>query len=120
MREETDDGFGEEDEEDADAAEEKHVVKAGSPDGFFGAVGLLGAEILADKSGGGVAEAPRRQDDEDHDANGDGVTGECSCAENADDAHQADPAVCAMANCRMPVSETRRSRQSTEKFRRIC
>ena len=92
MREEAHDGLGEDDEEDADAAEEEHVVEAGAPDGFFGAVGLLCAEILADQRGGGVAESPGRQDDEDDDANGDGVAGKCGGAEDADDADQADPA----------------------------
>jgi len=48
VREEANDGLGEDDEEEADEAEKDHVVKAGAPDGSFGALGLLGAEILAD------------------------------------------------------------------------
>src|SRR5882762_9052186 len=58
--EETNDRFGEDDEEEADDAEKDHVVKAGAPDGSFRAFGLLSAEVLADESGGGVAEAPTR------------------------------------------------------------
>ena len=92
LGEEAHDGLGEDDEEDADAAEEKHVVEAGAPDRFFGAFGLFGAEVLADEGGGGVAESPGRQKDEDDDADGDGVAGECGGAEDADDADQADPA----------------------------
>src|ERR1700730_16874560 len=37
LREETDDGFREEDKDYADTAEEQHVVEACAPDGFFGA-----------------------------------------------------------------------------------
>src|SRR6266446_246998 len=84
-------GLGEKDEENADGAEKSHVPKAGAPDGSFGAFGLLGAEVLADKRGGGVAESPARQDDENEDADGDGVAGQRSGAEDADDAHEADP-----------------------------
>src|SRR5256712_2451481 len=89
--EQTNDRFGENDEEETDDAEKDHVVKAGAPDGSFRALGLLGAEVLADESGGGVAEAPTRHQDEDQDADGDGVAGEGSGAEDADDAHEADP-----------------------------
>src|SRR6266571_8875443 len=78
--EETDDRFGEDDEEHADGAEKNHVVKAGAPDGSFRALGLLGAEVLADEGGGGVAEAPTRHQHEDQDADGDGVAGEGSGA----------------------------------------
>ncbi len=59
---------------------------------MFGAFGLLGAEVLADQRGGGVAESPRGEHDEDDDANGDGVAGESGRAEDADDADEADPA----------------------------
>ena len=79
-------------------AEEDHVVEAGAPDSCFGAFGLLGAEILADQSGGGIAESPGRKDDENHDADGDGVAGHRGGAEDADDADEADPAGLAMAN----------------------
>jgi hypothetical protein len=48
-------------------------------------------EVLADERGGGVAESPGRKDDENEDANSDGVAGESGGAEDADDAHQADP-----------------------------
>jgi len=89
--EETDDRFGESDEEDADDAEKNHVVEAGAPDGFFRALGLLGAEILADERGGGVAQAPRWQNDKDKYADGDGVASKCGRTEDADDADQADP-----------------------------
>src|SRR6266704_358768 len=89
--EETDDRFGEDDEEHADDAEENHVVKAGAPDGSFRALGLLGTEVLADEGGGGVAEAPTRHQHEDKYANGDGIAGERRRAEDTDDAHEADP-----------------------------
>src|SRR5213078_3150843 len=91
VREETNDRFGESDEEDADDAEKNHVIEAGAPDGFFRAFGLFCAEILADERGGSVAQAPRRKNDEDQDADGDGVAGECGRAEDADDANEADP-----------------------------
>src|SRR5258708_176250 len=74
--EETNDRFGEDDEEEANDAEKDHVVKAGAPDGSFGALGLLGAQVLADEGGGGVAETPARHEDEDENADGDGVAGE--------------------------------------------
>src|SRR6266705_4128848 len=89
--EETDDRFGEDDEAHADGAEKNHVVKAGAPDGSFRALGLLGAEVLADEGGGGVAEAPTRHQHEDKYANGDGIAGKRRRAEDADDAHEADP-----------------------------
>src|SRR5580658_7810912 len=63
--EQTHDRLGKDHEEDADAAEKEHVVEAGAPYRFFGALGLLGAEVLADQGGCGVAESPRRQEDED-------------------------------------------------------
>src|SRR5229473_744797 len=69
-------GLGEKDEENADGAEKNHVPEARTPDGSFGALGLLGAEVLSDERGGGVAESPARQDDENENANGDGVAGE--------------------------------------------
>src|SRR5713226_7378633 len=90
--EEPDDRFGENDEEDADGAEKDHVVKAGAPDGSFRALGLLGAKVLADQRGGGVAEAPARHQHEDEYANGDGVAREGCRTEDADDADEADPA----------------------------
>src|SRR5713226_4767391 len=86
-----DDRFGEDDEEHADGAEKNHVVKAGAPDGSFRPFRLLGSEVLADESGRGVAEAPARHKDENEDADGDGVAGKGSGAEDADDAHEADP-----------------------------
>src|SRR6266852_581176 len=89
--EEANDRFSEDDEEDADDTEKDHVVKAGAPDGSFRALGLFGAEVLADESGGGVAEAPAWHEDEYEDADGDGVTGEGSGTKDADDAHEADP-----------------------------
>src|SRR6267154_4471251 len=89
--EKTNDGLGKDDEEDADDAEENHVVKAGAPDGSFRALGLLGAEILADEGGGSVAEAPARHKHEDEYANGDGVAGERRRAEDTDDTDKADP-----------------------------
>jgi hypothetical protein len=91
LREKANDRLGEDDEEEADEAEKDHVVQAGAPDGSFGALGLLGAEILADECGGGVAEAPTGHESKDEDADGDGVAGECGRAEDADDAHKADP-----------------------------
>src|SRR5260370_371172 len=81
-------GLGEKDEENADGAEKSHVPKAGAPDGSFGAFGLLGAEVLADERGGGVAEPPARQDDENEYANGDGIAGEGCGAEDADNADE--------------------------------
>ena len=92
MCEEAHDGRGEDRKEEADSAEKEHVVKAGAPYGFFGAFGLLGAEVLADKRSGGVAEPPGGQQDKDNDANGDGVAGECRGAKDADDADEANPA----------------------------
>src|SRR5260370_23665284 len=89
--EKTNDGIGKDDEEDADGAEKDHGVKAGAPDGSFRALGLLGAEVLADERGGGVAEAPARQDDKNEYANGDGIAGEGCGAEDADDADEANP-----------------------------
>src|SRR5258708_2717712 len=89
--EETDDRFREYDEEETDDTEKNHVVKAGSPHGSLRALGLLGAEVLADEGGSGVAEAPTRHEDEDDNADGDGVAGERGGAEDADDAHEADP-----------------------------
>jgi len=90
--EEAKDGLSEKDEEDADGAKEEHVVEAGAPDGFFGAIGLFGAEVLADERGGGIAESPTGENDEDDDADGDGVAGEGGRTEEADDADEADPA----------------------------
>src|SRR6266446_2279146 len=84
-------GLGEKDEENANGAEKSHVPKAGAPDGSFGAFGLLGAEVLADERGGGVAESPARQDDENEYANGDGIAGEGCGAEDADNADETDP-----------------------------
>jgi len=89
--EKTNDGLGKDDKEDADDAEENHVVEAGAPDGSFRALGLLGAEILADEGGGSVAEAPAGHQHEDEYANGDGVAGERRRAEDTDDTHKADP-----------------------------
>src|SRR5580700_7549360 len=48
LSEKADDVFGEENEDYPDTAEKKHVVEAGAPNGFFGALGLFCAEILAD------------------------------------------------------------------------
>src|SRR5713226_8758217 len=89
--EETNNRFGEDHEEQADDAEKDHVVKTGAPDGSFRTLGLLGAEVLANEGGGGVAETPARHEDEDKNADGDGVAGERGGAEDADDAHEADP-----------------------------
>src|SRR6266436_7982724 len=89
--EEANDWLGEDHKEQADEAEKNHVVKSGTPDGSFRALGLFGAEVLADKRGGGVAEAPTRHEDEDENTNGDGVASESRRAENTDDAHEADP-----------------------------
>src|SRR6266853_943580 len=89
--EETNNRFGEDHEEQADDAEKDHVVKASAPDGSFRTLGLLGAEVLANEGGGGVAETPARHEDEDKNADGDGVAGERGGAEDADDAHEADP-----------------------------
>src|SRR6266849_486855 len=89
--EETNNRFGEDHEEQADDAEKDHVVKTGAPDGSFRALGLLGAEVLANEGGGGVAETPARHEYEDKNADGDGVAGERGGAEDADDAHEADP-----------------------------
>src|SRR5260370_11053481 len=86
-----DNRLGEDDEEEADNTEKNHVVQAGAPDGSLRALGLLSAEVLADEGGGGVAEAPARHEDEDEDANCDRVTGQRRRAEDADDAHEADP-----------------------------
>src|SRR6266851_34238 len=88
--EEMDNRFSEDHEEETDDTEKDHVVKASAPDGSFGALGLLGAKVLADE-GGGVAEAPTRHEDEDKNADGDGVAGEGGGTKDADDAHEADP-----------------------------
>src|SRR5215472_10039670 len=90
-REKTNDGRGKEQKEDPNAAEEKHVVEAGTPDGGFRAVRLLGYEILPDQGGGGVAQAPAWQENENENADGDGVAGQHRRAEDAGDAHEADP-----------------------------
>src|SRR5258708_28700797 len=89
--EEANDWLGEDHKEQADDAKKNHVVKSGTPDGSFRALGLFGAEVLADERGGGVAETPTRHEDEDENTNGDGVASESRRAENADDAHEADP-----------------------------
>src|SRR5712692_11828415 len=86
-----DDRFGEDDEEETDDPEKNHIVKAGAPDGSFRAFRLLGSEVLADESGRGVAVAPARHKDENEDADGDRVAGKGGGAEDADDAHEADP-----------------------------
>src|SRR5207302_4771912 len=88
---ETNDRLGKDDEKDADDAEKEHVVKAGAPHGNFRALGLLGAKVLSDQRGGGVAEAPTGHQHEDEYANGDGVASERCRAEDADDADEADP-----------------------------
>src|SRR6266851_5698073 len=89
--EETNDRFGEDHEEQADDAEKDHVVKTGAPDGGFRTLGLLGAKVLANEGGGGVAETPARHEYEDKNADGDGVAGERGGAEDTDDAHEANP-----------------------------
>src|SRR5260370_785624 len=89
--EEMDDRFGEDHEEETDDTEKDHVVKAGAPNGSFRTLGLLSAKVLADECGSGVAETPARHEDEDKNADGNGVAGEGGGAEDADDAHEADP-----------------------------
>src|SRR5713101_350188 len=89
--EEMDNRFSEDHEEETDDTEKDHVVKASAPDGSFGALWLLRAKVLADEGGGGVAEAPTRHEDEDKNADGDGVAGEGGGTKDADDAHEADP-----------------------------
>src|SRR5712664_4169164 len=89
--EEMDNRFGEDFVNDTAATEKDHVVNAGAPDGSFRALGLLGAKVLADERGGGVAEAPARKDGENKYANGDGIAGEGCGAEDADDADEANP-----------------------------
>src|SRR5579885_1245305 len=91
LREKPHDRRRKQEKEDADAAEEKHVVKASAPDGFFGAVRPLGAEILADQRRRGIAEAPGGQHNENKNPYGDRVPGECRRTEDADDADQANP-----------------------------
>src|SRR5437016_641119 len=88
---ETNDRLGKDDEKDADDAEKEHVVKAGAPDGSFRALGLLGAQVLANKGSGRVAEAPARHQHEDKYANGDGVSRKRRRAEDTDDTDKADP-----------------------------
>src|SRR5947207_2132396 len=88
---ETNDRLGKDDEKDADDAEKEHVVKAGAPHGSFRALRLLGAQVLANKGSGRVAQAPTRHQDEDEYANGDRIAGERCRAEDADDADEADP-----------------------------
>src|SRR6266850_5924520 len=91
VREEANDGLGEDDEEEADEPEKDHVVQTGAPDGSLGTLGLLGAEVLSDEGGGGVAESPTGQNNENDDADGDRIAGESCGAEDADDADEADP-----------------------------
>src|SRR5580704_1322275 len=91
VSEQADDRLGEEDHEYTHASQEQHVVEAGAPDGSFGTVRLPCPEILADERGGGVAQSPGWQDHEDQDADRNGVAGECSRAEGADDSDQRDP-----------------------------
>ena len=59
--------------------------------GFFGAFWMSRAQILAYERRSGVAQTPGRQDDENHNADRNRVSGECRRAEDADDAHQANP-----------------------------
>jgi hypothetical protein len=89
--EKADDRLGENDEKDADETEKDHVVEAGAPDGSLGALGLPGTQILAHEGGSGIAESPARQNNEDDNADSDGVAGERGGAEDADDANEADP-----------------------------
>ena len=56
------------------------------------ALGLLRTKILPNECGGGVAQTPTRQEDENKYADGNGIAGQSIRAENANDAYEADPA----------------------------
>src|SRR5690242_15944892 len=90
-RENANDGGGKEQKEDADAAETKHVVEAGAPDRNLRTLRLLRTQVLTDQSGGGVAQAPTRQEYENENADGDGVARKHRRAEHAGDTHEANP-----------------------------
>src|SRR5690349_16950900 len=96
----------------ANDVEEQHVVKARAPDRNLRALRLLGTEILADKSGRGVAQAPTGQEDENKNADGDGVTGQSIRAEHAHNAHETDPA--GMRNEELQNARERNAQQSQQ------
>jgi len=92
LREEADEGAGENDEDEADNAEEDGVELGGDFNGGGGAVGSVRAEVLADEGRAGVGETPGGHEGEDDHANGDGVTGEDGTAEDREDFEETDPA----------------------------
>ena len=107
-------GVGEHNEEHADATEKQHVVETGAPHGLLRAVRLFRAEVLPDQRRRGIAQSPRRQNDEDHDANRDRVARERRRSEDADDAHQADPArIARWQTAKFPSPKRAASRIST-------
>ena len=53
--EQADNRRGKKEEKYADDAEKQHVVKAGAPDGNLRALGLPGAQVLANQRGGSIA-----------------------------------------------------------------
>ena len=79
------------DEQNADRSQKDHVPKACPPNRASRAIGMPCPQVLADQRGGRVAEAPRRQNGEDYDANADGVTCQGRTAEQADNAYEPDP-----------------------------
>src|SRR5690242_8666325 len=89
--EETNDGRGKDQKEDADAAKKKHVVEAGAPDRNLRTLRLLRTQVLTNQSGGGVAQTPARQKYENKNADGNGVAGQHRRAEHAGDTHEANP-----------------------------
>ena len=70
---------------------EHHVVPADAPHRSFGALGLLGAEVLPDQRRRGVGHAPGRHQREHHDADRDRRAGDRFAADAGQDPHQEDP-----------------------------
>src|SRR4030095_9962873 len=91
VREQAHDRFGKQHEDQADRAKENHVVEAGAPYRSLRPFGLLRAEILADERGGSIAKPPGRQNNENDDANRDGIASQSRRAKDADNAHKPDP-----------------------------
>ncbi len=80
------------DKEHPNRSEEKHVVEACPPHRQRCAIRPLGAQVLPHQRCRRIAQSPRRQNEEDHDANRDRVRGNCRCAKQGNNPHQPDPA----------------------------
>jgi len=98
--------FREKYEEDSDYPEKGDIVESSAPHGFLQRARMPGPRFCP-TSVAAACSGPRRQEHKNDHADGDRVPGEGSRTKMLTMRTRPIQLVCAMANCRMPVSDTR-------------